>query len=135
MNRRDLHVGSARPYTRYYQSFANEAFWLRWDVLKPNSIQVAYTVDLMPVYEHERELDRGRFEHYRIEQQEHVARITRKDSPEPFPVMFESWVNWLAEHNEQPWSVTLDMPHVHHAIFSFSFADLTVGTMFKLAHA
>lgn len=134
MNRRDLHV-CQRPYTSYHSAYSAEGWWLRWDVTKPQSYQVSYTVELMTVYEHERDLDRGRFAHFQYDDQEFVARITRKDSPEPFPIMFETWVNWIAEQTDQPWSVRLDMAHVHHAVFIFSFADLTVGTMFKLAFA
>lgn len=135
MNRRDLHVVRQRPYARYAASFNTEAWWLRWDVTSPDSYHVAYTVDLMTVYEHEIGLHRGRFEHFQYEDQEFVARITRKDTPEPFPIMVETWVNWIAEQTDRPWSMRLEMPHVHHAVFVFSFADLTVGTMFKLAFA
>jgi hypothetical protein len=99
------------------------------------TLRMHYNVTVMPVYEHERDLDRGRFLFYSHEDQEYVVQIRRDENhPIPWKLHCEPWVNWIAEHHQNPWSLRIEMENVHAGTFVFSFSDPTIAFMFKLAH-
>lgn len=113
--------------------------WLRdravW-ALKHEQIvrdQVLFTVRLMAVYEHERDMDRGRFSLFCREPLPHVVEIEKKaicdGTQQPW---FEAWINWLAEHCREPWSVSVEMIHVGQAQVKFSFGAAHDAVMFKM---
>lgn len=103
------------------------------EVTDCTSLRIGQTLGLMPVYEHERDLNKGRFEHFTTARQEWVAEIDVIDEhrAEPFRQNVTAMVNWIAEHADAPWS--LDWRETgSHRYLDFSFADSTHGFAFKI---
>lgn len=90
-----------------------------------------YGVILNEVYEHENDLDKGRFENYRHEAQPNSTNLTL-DLPKPIPHHMEEWINWIAQHSPGTWSLSIEMKHVADGVATFSFDDITTAVMFKL---
>jgi hypothetical protein len=99
--------------------------------------QVAYIAHHMVVFDHERDLDNGRFEHFTHEGRENVVTLTLDESrcERPWNHQVRMWVNWIAEHVDSPWSLHVAMEHTRRGTFTFSFDDHVKAVFFKLVFA
>lgn len=116
----------------YAEWLRPEGLWaLKNDVVVGD--RILFTVRLMPIHESERALAAGRFALFRLTAQTHEVKIERtriRDGiQQPW---FEGWVNWIAEHAQEPWSVRLEHPHLAHAVARFSFQAARDAMLFKL---
>lgn len=96
--------------------------------------RIVYAAYHMPIYDHERNLDAGRFKHFTKEPRPHSTSILLDQGKEDF-FWFDRvsvLINWIAEHVESPWSLHVDMDHATKGTFIFSFDDPVKGVLFKL---
>lgn len=85
---------------------------------------------LMKVYEHERDLNRGRFQNFtQHETHEHHVRV-----PGHMHIT-EPMVNWIAEQVDTPWGLTVVDQAETGVLLDFSFTDIQSAVYFKLVFA
>jgi hypothetical protein len=95
--------------------------------------RVLYTAIVMDIYDHESDLSRGRFEYFSREAQEYSVKVKATIQGWRAPdASVQQYVNWIAEHTQDSWSMEPYFNHVHDVDMTFSFADITTATMFKL---
>lgn len=98
--------------------------------------RVLFTVRLMPIHFDERELRAGRFALFRLVAQAHAVVVENPRVHDGMQVpWFEGWINWIAEHAREPWSVRVEHPHLGHAVAHFSFQSPRDAVLFKLVFA
>lgn len=105
--------------------------------------QVAFTVELFDLYDHELDLNRGRLVNFRHDTQAYKASFTIDMASglefaglqfRGLPHLLTCMVNWIAEHGrDKLWSIRLRMILVKLVEVTFSFEDGIVGVYFKLA--
>lgn len=96
-------------------------------------LRTLFTVGLMHVYEHERNLNDGRFKRFNRLPQPHAVVLT----PDRFPVIgtpmdIGTMVTWIAEHCRGEWHMAIYMKDVNKGSISFRFADQTDAVLFRL---
>lgn len=104
------------------------------DIPRGSSLRVGWTLTMMDIYEHERNVDRGRFEHYDRQPQDWVATIKVEPEKGPLTQWVPQLVNWIAENHDGPWHLIADMEDVNEGYLRFSFADPDLAVMFKMAN-
>lgn len=123
----DLYVGE-RPWS--------DGYFLKHDVCNSrDSLRVDWTCTLMEVYDHERSMEGGRFRYFARDEREHCVEIRLDSKTQPWVESVSQRVNWIAEHADCRWSMTVDMLSVESGIFRYSFDDISIATMFKLVFA
>jgi hypothetical protein len=90
-----------------------------------------YAIILNEVYDHETDLDDGRFKNYTRDEQPNRIDLNL-NGPSPIPINVERWLDWIAQHSSAPWNLSVQMNHISDGIAIFSFADTTTAVMFKL---
>lgn len=119
-------------------------YYLCKDIAIQETLRIGRVVSMMSLYDHERDLNRGRFAHFdrqpqawpatvRLPQDDRFARWDR----------FTEMVNWIAEFADTPWSLDIvsdfevdedlqpkDGTWTESA--RFSFEDSHLGFMFKM---
>lgn len=106
--------------------------YLCFDVHHAATQQHIYTLTLLAIYDHEKELDRGRFESFSMTPQEHAVSLPMIRG-EPVWVTSERWVNWIAEQATSPWCLEPKFMEVFGVeTFRFSFEDVVTAVAFKL---
>jgi hypothetical protein len=124
--RSDIHVGRGLSGT----------YMLLKDVTVDDSRRIGWVLWLMEVYEHERDLNRGRFANFTPEPQEWLASV-RVEGPlvgDRLPQLRHEvtvMINWIAEHVETPWSLDYRENGAVRYL-DFTFADSHLGFMFKI---
>lgn len=124
--RSDIHV---------YKTAAGE-FLLLKDVITKQNNRIGWTLGLMYVYEHERDLNRGRFKDFTPEPQEWLGSV-RIEGPivgDRIPQMRHEitlMINWIAEHVDTPWSLDYRENGATRYL-DFSFSDSHLGFAFKI---
>ncbi|RYD63679.1 MAG: hypothetical protein EOP83_11585 [Verrucomicrobiaceae bacterium] len=118
-----LHAG----YPRW-----GDDLYLVGDVHDDSSQKLIWTCLLMRIYEHERDLDRGRFEGFQRSPCEHMISLSMGNGAAPWAALIGPMINWIAETTTEAWSLDVDIASVGEGVFHFSFAELDVAMMFKL---
>lgn len=106
------------------------AWWVKHDVCQEQ--QINYSVAVMKIYEHENQLNTGRFENFTHESQAWSVSIYHENKIEPWWKRAETLVEWVAENVDSPWSLDIKMEHVSAGHFIFTFADMSAATFFKM---
>lgn len=96
-------------------------------------LRTLFTVGLMHVYEHERNLNIGRFERFNRMPQPHRVVI----EPERFPFIGDpldvgTMVTWIADHCRGEWNMKINMSSVSTGSITFAFSDQTDAVLFRL---
>jgi hypothetical protein len=105
------------------------------DVYDSETSKQIWTCLIMRIYDHEKDLDRGRFENFKRETREFTVSFKLTNQSQPWATLIGPMINWIAEIGNQPWSLDIDILHVGEGRFDFSFDELDVATMFKLVFA
>jgi hypothetical protein len=110
---------------------------LIWEVYsQKDPARFLYGVILNEVYEHESDLDRGRFQNYTQSAQPNQINLDLDlgglSGIEPIHMQAEKWIDWIAQHSTALWSLSINMKDVSEGVAAFSFADSTTAVMFKL---
>lgn len=112
-------------------------FWVCKDISVLETLRIGRTITLMHIYEHERDLNRGRFEHFDREAQRWPATIRLKDDSVLAERQVSRMVNWIAEQIDTPWSLDIEVDFdpgtdTYKDYARFSFEDSDLGVMFKI---
>jgi len=94
-----------------------------------------YTIPVMELYEHEYELDNGRFLHYKKEPQKHEVIINfnnKRIGGEEFRHATQQMVQWVAEQSDDDWNFFLIPESVGVVHLNFSFSSAMVAVIFKM---
>ena len=107
-------------------------------------LKLVHIVPLITLYEHEKNLNAGRFMHFKEDQQTHLVKLTiNRRKKDEFDYKIQEWIDWVATHTDSNWNIAFDFPDQHRdAIFNtpidqqiaitFSFENLTTAVVFKL---
>jgi hypothetical protein len=111
------------------------------ELMIDDTLRIGARVSVLRLFEHERDLCTGRFEHFTREPQVWPASIRFRLQGENKYERNEQMVNWIAEQTDTPWSLDVEdelddegMP-TEFGRLRFSFTDSTVGVMFKMVFA
>lgn len=96
------------------------------------NLRFLYSILVMKVYEHERDLNQGRFLHFDHTPQQWTVAIHHENRVIPWWEKCEGMINWIAENADSPWSLGIEMEHIQKGTFTFSFQDPTIATFFKV---
>jgi hypothetical protein len=97
-----------------------------------NQNKLTWTCILAKLYEHEQNLDAGRFVNFSRTPQAHLVQLDFSNEKEPWWIAMATKINWIAEVTDEPWSLQPELQSVLHGSFTFGFADLGTAMMFKL---
>jgi hypothetical protein len=99
-----------------------------------HGLHLLYTVELISLYDSERNLDAGRFEHFSIQPQQYSIKIKQMDMTgrEGFRWHVAQHVGWIAEQCRGTWSMALDRRHVSDHDMIYTFDNVTDAVLFKL---
>lgn len=116
--------------------YRDKEIWLKTEILSEHG-KILYVENLMKLYEHESELNRGRFVNFIKKEQEYKISMFLESSSREFSCKWtSSLVEWIAENNKEPWSIKRQIddniftfPDI---ILDFSFANSTTAVAFAL---
>ncbi|RYF09384.1 MAG: hypothetical protein EOO77_23945 [Oxalobacteraceae bacterium] len=128
-----MHPSESLIYVAEHPWSNKERKAIKFDVCNHKDVmRVDWTCSIMEVYEHERCLDGGRFINFVRETQPNVVNLRLENHLAPWRRVIPERVNWIADHVQTPWSMTLTVHDVQSATYHFSFADVGIAMMFKL---
>lgn len=108
-------------------------YWLKHN--EHANLRFLYAVFVLKLYEHERDLNAGRFACFRDTPMPWSVSIFHENHDTPWWVKCEPMVGWIAENTDSAWNLTVSMNNVFEGNFIFSFEDPCTATFFKLAFA
>lgn len=107
--------------------------WLLYSRVEVEN-KLLFSTRLMKIYEHERNLNSGRFK--RFSESVYQNNIVSFDNQETFDggrhPWFEKWINWIADNTFGSWLVQTRHYHLNKACVSFFFEKPSDAGMFKM---
>lgn len=92
---------------------------------------VLYNVPLLDLEPNEYNLDSGRFQYFTHDPQDYKVVLDSFTRKEELPDLF----GWLGANTRHSWSLQVSFHHISSSTFTWSFANATDATLFKLTWA